>query len=205
MHLGICSVAQNFRPSEAKRKELETRKERLVKKDVKFSDSEMEEIATCATAIDCRYLTELEKEFILLHNLARTNPQFFKKYVVMTYDSSFLQKIPPIAPVKRLILKPLHGLYLSAKEHAKKSGKNGTTGHQNFNSRIKKYNLFKHFNSVAENCSYNREFALLHFLSLLNSSGHFRNIMTPEFNYIGVSLKPHSKYGTNIVTCFASK
>lgn len=205
--LPIFTFAQKtykFRPDSATQRTLESRRY----KHFKFSPSQQEIIDKCHTAKNESYLDDLEKEFILLHNLARTNIEFFKLYVSCQYDSAYLSKIPNIQQVSRNLLMPDKGLHKSAKVHAIKSGKKGTTGHQNLDKRIGRYNYFlvkKSNRYYGENCSYGNETAMEYFMGLLNSSGHRKNILTPEYNSIGVSLQPHIKYGNSIVACFARK
>lgn len=206
--LPFFASAQNFRPDSAKRKELEQRKEIKRYKNFKFPPLQQEIIDKCNTAASESYLTFEEKEFILLHNLARTNPEFFKTYVTLQYDSSYTSKIPNIKNIDRNLLQPDKGLFQSAKMHAIKSGKNGTIGHQNLDKRILKYNYHfvkKDKRYYGENCSYGDKTAIEYFIGLLNSAGHFKNIMIPEYNRIGVSEQSHIKYVTNMVSCFAKK
>lgn len=197
----------NFHPDSIKQKELDHRKEIKRYKNFNFSPLQQEIINKCNTALNVEYLTFEEKEFILLHNLARTNPEFFKIYISSQYDSSYFSKIvPKIKNINRNLLQPDKGLFKSATEHAIKSGKDGTMGHQNFDKRIFKYNrnIKKYGYIHGENCSYGDLTPIEHFIMLLNSPGHYKNIMTPSYSFIGVSMQLHSTMYNNIVTCFST-
>jgi hypothetical protein len=170
-------------------------------KNFSFNDEETLIIQKCNTAKDVDYLTADEKEMIILHNLARVYPNFLPKYVANQYDTSFSNKLPKYNIIAELsILYPMHGLFKSAKMHAIKSGKNGTTGHQDVNERISKHN--RKLEISGENCSYYDDYVINHFLGLMNSKPHFSNIIDKSYNSIGLSKQPHIKFGTNFVMCF---
>lgn len=198
---GSCQY--HFRPEKRVRDQLAL----LVPKDYQFNEYEQEIIDKCNTAKHSLFHTDIEKEFILLMNLARTNPTVLRSFITHRYDSSFWRQLPSIVfDPSTPILKPSFGLHLSARVHAKKSGKRGTVGHQNIDQRINAFNYYFKKGSYGENCSYKSSSnPLLHFLSLMNSKPHFANIMDTEFNSVGVSFKPHSKFGMNSVTCFGWK
>lgn len=179
----------------------------LVPKDYLFDKEEQEIIERCNTAEHSIYHTDFEKEFILLMNLARTNPKVLCSFITHRYDSSLWKQLPLITfDSSRLILKSSYGLHLSARVHAKKSGRMGTMGHQNIDRRINLFNFYFKQGTYGENCHYSgSSHPLLHFLSLMKSRPHFKNIMLVEFNSVGVSFKPHSKFGVNSVTCFGRK
>lgn len=193
----------HFRPEKRIRDKLAL----LVPKDYQFNEYEREIIDGCNTAKHSIYHTDIEKEFILLMNLARTSPTVLRSFIAHRYDSSFLSQLPPITHKQsRRVLKTSFGLHLSAKVHAKKSGKRGTIGHQNIDRRINTFNFYLKKGIYGENCSYSSSsHSLLHFLSLMKSKPHFVNIMQSEFNSVGVSFKPHLKFGMNSVTCFGRK
>jgi hypothetical protein len=187
------------------KKFLERKEARKYKTDA-FSNEGNAIIEKCSTAKDIKYLTFDEREMILLYNLARMYPEFLTTYVANQYDTSFSNALPKYNPKPNLLpLQPSHGLYLSAKVHAKKSGENGTIGHQNLEQRILRYNrsLKKSKKPYGENCSYGDNFVISHFVQLMNSKEHFKNIMDTDYNTIGVSAYPHIKYTFNFVMCFA--
>lgn len=198
----------NFRPAPEVAAKLAIRNEEregLIPKTYTFSKEDENVIDRCNTAKKSFYHNKEEREFILLMNLARVDKEVLYKYITHRYDPLFISKLPIIpANERRLILKSSHGLHLSAKVHAKKSGRNATVGHQNLNRRIRMFNFyFKRYPIYGENCSYNdTNHPLVHFIQLMNSKPHFINIMDVEFNAVGISFKKHVKYGMNGVTCF---
>lgn len=198
------------RAADKKKEEDEERKklEALTPKIFAFNQRETAIIHRCNTAKHSWYHSESEKEFILLMNLARIDKETLNSYISHRYDSSFIYQLPEIRiDKKRLILKSSYGLHLSAKVHAKKSGRKGTTGHQNVDRRLKMFNFyFKRHPIYGENCSYNdTDHPLIHFIQLMNSKPHYKGIMDVEFNAVGVSFKQHIIYGMNSVTCFGFK
>lgn len=205
------AFSQQFRPEPEVAAKLAVRKkerEGLIPKDYTFSEKEAITISRCNTAKKSLYHTKEEKEYILLLNLARVDKETLYSYIIHRYDSLFISQLPEIRiDKKRLILKSSYGLHLSAKVHAVKSGREGTTGHQNLDRRVKMFNFyFKRQPIYGENCSYNdTNHPLVHFIQLMNSPGHFANIMRVDYNAAGVSFKKHSKYGMNAVTCFGFK
>lgn len=212
LFLSINALAQhNFRPEPEVAAKLAIRKnerEGLIPKNYTFSNQQQVVIDRCNAAKNSSYHTSEEKEFILLMNLARVDKETLYSYITHRYDSMFITQLPDIRlDEKRLILKSSFGLHLSAKVHAKNSGRKGTTGHQNLDRRVKMFNFYFKRNSIyGENCSYNdTNHPLVHFIQLMNSKRHFNNIMDVEFNAAGVSFKKHIKYGMNGVTCFGSK
>lgn len=201
----------NFRPETEVAAKLAIRKkerEGLIPKDYTFSNQQQVVINQCNTAKNSFYHTSEEKEFILLMNLARVDKETLYSYIIHCYDSIFITHLPEIRlNEKRLILKSSYGLHLSAKVHAKKSGRKGTIGHQNMGRRVRMFNFyFKRQPIYGENCSYNdTTHPLVHFIQLMNSKPHFKNIMDVEFNAVGISFKKHKQYGMNGVTCFGIK
>ena len=99
-------------------------------------------------------------------------------------------------------------LYVIAKGHAEISGKRGTTGHQRFDKRFNP--IMGKYNSVAENCAYGYNEAMEIVLKLLidegiSSLGHRKNLLNPDYNSIGVSIKKHKSYRHNCVMDFGRK
>lgn len=193
----------HFRPE----KRIRDRLALLAPKEYLFSEYERKVIDGCNTAKHSVYYTEIEKEFILLMNLARTSPSVLRSFIAHRYDSTFLKQLPSITcDSSRIILNTSFGLHLSARVHAKKSGRKGTIGHQNVDRRVYAFNFYFKSGQFGENCSYSSSsHPLVHFLILMKSKPHFVNIMQTKFNSVGVSFKPHTKFGMNSVTCFGSK
>ncbi|MBN1184189.1 MAG: CAP domain-containing protein [Bacteroidales bacterium] len=168
------------------------------------------------TGKDSSFLTDPEKEVILLCNLARMNGKLFtetfvKKYIgdeVHTNDNitSLISDLKNQTPMEPLYVSKV--LYEAALEHAKESGENGTTGHDNFGGRY--YNANKIFDMVGENCDYGNQYSLNIVMSLLidegvPSLGHRINILRDRYTHIGVSIQPHKTYRYNCVMGFGGE
>ncbi len=170
------------------------------------------EIKTSITTTNASYLSETEKEIIILANLARINPKLFSKTFLLQYitDNNLLENTYVKSlrkTLKRMKRKhtfiPDEVMFNLAKSHAVWSGKKGRIGHQNFSKRSKKsgYNYF------AENCQYGYNTSLEIYFELLiddgiPSLGHRENFLSPNTKYIGVSIQPHKKYDYNCVIDF---
>lgn len=169
-------------------------------------------IAKANTAQNVNYLTGEEKLVILITNLARTDGFLFSE----TFLTSFLEGeeknkytkslFKDLKNIKGLsLLYPEEDLFKIAEGHAIKSGKSGHAGHQGFDARFKP--VMKKYNSVAENCAYGYDQAIDIVLRLLidkdiKDLGHRVNMLSPDFNSIGVSIKPHKTYRFNCVMDF---
>lgn len=174
--------------------------------DIKYSK--------CNTAANASYLSSDEKEIIYILNLIRTNPVLFcntvlKKYPAASgkgyltddkfYYQSLVNTLAKMQPIN--ILTPDKACFESAKSHALSSGINGYVGHKRItvgSENKKTYN--------GECCDYGNSDPLEIVLSLLidegvPSLGH-RNLILNSYNKVGVSIKPHKKYGTNAVIDF---
>jgi uncharacterized protein YkwD len=167
------------------------------------------------TAKNIPNLSNEEKIIIQICNLARTNGKLFsetflKDYLedkkTNNYSRSLIKNLKTISELP--LLKYQDDLYEVAREHATTSGKRGTLGHQRFDKRYGP--LLGKYSSVAENCAYGYETGIKNALELLIDEGvpdlgHRKNILNPEFNSIGVSIKPHKTYRYNCVMSFGSK
>ncbi len=176
-------------------------------------DPEVVKIAN--TAVDIDYLSDEEKKVILLSNLARHDGLLFAN----SFLDEFLQNKRPTGYTRSLyrnlkkvkdlpMLQSEKDLYEIAKGHAEISGKRGTTGHQRFDKRFNP--VMGKYNSVAENCAYGYSEAMNIVLELLidegiSSLGHRKNILNPDYNSIGVSIKNHKSYRHNCVMDFGRK
>lgn len=176
------------------------------------------EIRSLNTAADTDYLNEEEKKVILFMNMARHDGPRFSESFLKAYirekqvdNSSYtrslfkeLKKIKGLAP-----LHPEEDLTAVAQGHAISTGKKGSTGHSGFKQRFEALmgNPYLH---VGENCSYGYERAIDIVISLLidegiKSLGHRNNILAPDFNSIGVALRPHKTYRVNCVMDFGAR
>lgn len=175
-------------------------------------------IRTLNTAADIDYLNEEEKKVILFLNMARHNGPLFSETFLETYiqenqldNNSYIRSLRKDLKKARG-LTPLHSeedLTAIAQGHARKSGEKGTTGHQDFKKRFEPL-MGDPYMHVAENCSYGYERAIDIVLSLLidegvKSLGHRNNILAPDFNSVGLAIRPHKSYRINCVMDFGSR
>lgn len=138
---------------------------------------------------------------------------FLKRYIEekhldnSSYIRSLYRDLNRVA--NRAPLLPEEDLTAVAQGHAQKSGEKGTTGHSGFNNRFEPL-LGNPYNHVGENCSYGYEKAIDIVISLLidegiKTLGHRNNILSPDFNSIGVAIRPHKTYRVNCVMDFGSR
>jgi uncharacterized protein YkwD len=174
-------------------------------------------LATLNTASDSEYLTEEEKKVILFMNMARHDGPLFTETFLQAYiqekhisNSSYLRSLlRDLKKTRRLgPLMPALDLMEVARGHAIQSGKDGSTGHSGFNKRFEPL-MGNPYTHVGENCSYGYQKAIDIVISLLidegiRSLGHRQNILSPDFNAIGVAIRPHKNYGINCVMDFGS-
>jgi hypothetical protein len=166
------------------------------------------------TAKDAAYLTSEEKAVIFYMNLVRLNPKLFgetylKKYLDSTgdhnsYTKSLIKTLPATAAMD--VLMPAKDLSAFSKAYAIKSGKENKTGHGNFKERTR--GIRNNYGGyMAENCDYGNSKAFDIVMSLLideniQSLGHRKNILDPNYKYIGTSIQPHKGYEWNCVMDF---
>jgi len=170
------------------------------------------------TGAESEYLNEEEKKVILFMNMARQNGSLFAETFLLSYiQEKNLENSSYIRSLRRDLnntsgldaLLPEKDLTAVAQGHARKSGEKGTTGHNEFEKRFKPL-LGKPYVQVAENCSYGYEQAIDIVISLLidegiKSLGHRKNMLSKEFNSVGVAIRPHRKYRINCVIDFGSR
>ncbi len=164
-----------------------------------------EELISANTAVNVMYLTELEKEVILYVNLARLYPEKFARIEVADYvgpakyggylenspyKRSLMERLNSMSPCPTL--SPTAGLSDYASCFAKESGDAGITGH----SRKKCEKGY-----FAECCSYGMDTARDIVLQLLidhdvESLGHRKICLDPNYRTIGTGFHSHSKYGS---------
>lgn len=160
------------------------------------------------------------KEVLTLLNAARSNPQDF----ISTYVRPYLKanNLENNAYAKSLIadlsktksMDPFNlsqALTKTATDHAKDMGFSGATGHNStdgtsFDTRLRKN--AKAAGLIGENCDYGDEAALDIVMHLLiddgvESVGHRKNILEPNFKFIGIGIEKHKTYNTNCVMDFA--
>ena len=177
-----------------------------------------QEISWVKSGSNVAFMDSIEKEILYLCNYVRVNPKLFREtylqeYIDLNeldikneYISSLISELENGHPTR--IIKPNYNLQRMAKNHAKKMGKSGKTGHDGFDKRAKKF-LRNRFLWIAENCDYGSTTAIDIFMDLLIDKevldlGHRKNILS-KLNYIGISVEPHRVYGTNCVMDFGYK
>lgn len=179
-----------------------------------------EQLARANTARNASYLSEQEKQVILLCNLARMDGALFAAtylaqhtpndpsnwYIASLYrDLQSVKGRQPLYPDRRL--------YATAAYHAADMGRSGRTGHTSsdgtdFADRV--YGGLGEKTYIAENCSYgyNNDQAINIVVQLLvdanvPSLGHRKNILNPDLSAIGVAIAPHAIYEYMCVMDFA--
>ncbi len=174
-----------------------------------------EVVRTLNTAADLEYLNEEEKKVILFMNMARHDGPLFAETFLNSYmqenqleKNSYTKSLhKDLKKTMRLVpLIPEQDLTAVAQGHAKKSGEKGTTGHSGFKKRFEPL-MGNPYSHVGENCSYGYEQAIAIVISLLidegvKELGHRKNMLAPDFNSIGIAIKPHKTYRTNCVMDF---
>ena len=168
----------------------------------------------CNTAANVPYMSNDEKEVIYILNLIRTNPVLFSNTVLKKYPSisgkgylakdefyylSLIKTLNKMEPLN--LLEPDKAGFESAQCHALSSGAAGYAGHKRINGNCEKKKSYN-----GECCDYGNSNPLEIVLSLIidegvPSLGH-RHLILSRYNKVGVSIKPHKKYGTNAVIDF---
>ena len=178
-----------------------------------YSLKEKYEMIHCNTARFNLLMGARSKEIIRLSNLARTNPDLLKKYVLIKYGNKYANRsgikgVSSNTKKKDLpLLKPSYLLWLSAKSHAIISGFTAYEGHRGMDLRLR---LFCNFNTLmpyvarGENCFYGKYKAIDLFIGWMESSGHRANIMNKHYYRIGIGGFVHfSEYRYNMVQNFS--
>jgi hypothetical protein len=162
-------------------------------------------------------LDEEEQKVILFMNMARHNGPLFARTFLDAYlkekdigRNSYvrslqrdLKKTEGLAP-----LVPEQDLIEQAVIHAEATGESGRTGHQNFKQRFDPL-MGNPYALVAENLAYGHAEAIDIVMSLLiddgiRDLGHRKNMLHPQFNAVGVAIRPHKTYRINCVIDFGS-
>lgn len=170
------------------------------------------------TGSECYYLSDRERDLLVLINKLRYNPKLFaEKYITHLLDLGkayeecydMLSSLPTGALE---VLQSSKMLYKIASGHAKDMGDSGLVGHEStlgkdLNERIQESDL--NIKTYGENCSYGKSNPLAILLQLLvddenDNSGHRENFFKEEFTHVGISIKPHDTYEWNCVQTFGS-
>jgi hypothetical protein len=155
------------------------------------------------TAAYEEYLSEPEKEVFYYLNLVRMNPGLFAGTYLLKhagipddeYEISLYEELMAMEPLP--CLKPNKLCWESAKCHAIDSGQSGYVGHE-------RKTCTSYF--WGECCQYGPSDPLAIILQLLidrgvESLGH-RRICLGSYDELGISIQPHSVYGSNAVLDF---
>jgi uncharacterized protein YkwD len=182
-----------------------------------------EVLLQCNTAKDNKFMSDQEKQVLLLMNMARNNGKLFasgilKNYldtVSRTYSKDYVSSLK--ADLKSAMglsaLVPDADLFNEAVVHAADMGRSGKTGHNTStgkkpDDRFRKLN--KDFSTLAENCHYGTDDPLTIVVELLIDDkiagvGHRKNMLNKTLMQAGVAIKPHTKYGFNTVMDFGTR
>ena len=188
--------------------------------DISWKNWGVEIIKQIETSSSYSHYSEQEKQVAFYINLLRSNPTQFKTDILIPFvESNAIQKEKAYKSLLRELdktpslplLKPHDKLYESAVFHAKDMGKTGKIGHKS--SRGKSFEkrmqpLMSIFTGAGENCHYGSNDALFIVIDLLIDKGipgygHRKNLLQPNFEFVGISIQPHKKYGVNCVQEFA--
>jgi len=155
------------------------------------------------TAANEDYLTQQEKDVIYYLNLVRMNPPLFAETYLLKhagvpgddYEKSLYEELKSMPEQSCLI--PNRQCFESAQCHAIASGLSGYVGHE-------RANCTSYF--WGECCQYGPSDPLAIVLQLLidrgvESLGH-RRICLGSYDELGISIQPHSVYGSNAVLDF---
>jgi len=175
-------------------------------------------IMSLNSAGDTEYFNNEEKKVILFMNMARYDGPLFantflesylkeKKLDNNSYIRSLEKDLKKVSGLSPLVAEK--DLTAIAQGHAKKSGEEGTTGHSGFKERFEPL-MGNPYNHVGENCSYGYDKAIDIVISLLiddgiKGLGHRKNILSPDFNSVGVAIRPHKTFRVNCVMDFGSR
>jgi len=161
-----------------------------------------------------------EKKVIFFINLVRMNGQLFvdtylKDYMEDVripknkYYRSLIKTLKEQAPLRPL--QPQEDLIAEAIKHAREMGRVGKKGHRSANHKnfVERMNQFSNkYKKVKEANQYGYPDALSIVIDLLidddqESLIHRKNILNPNYYFIGVGIRAHKKYRTNTTILFA--
>jgi hypothetical protein len=177
-----------------------------------------DEMAFAREPAEADFLSENEKEVIVLINLARMDGKRFWAHIAAPYIATHeidasrytrslekdLNTLPYLEP-----LSANKTLYEAALRHARASGKSGQVGHRSsagtFEQRLSP--LQSHFTVLLENCDYGSEEAIDIVMNLMidegiTDTGHRTNMLSKQVNSVGVAISEHRTYRYNCVQVF---
>lgn len=180
------------------------------------------------------YMSEFERAVLREHNLARTNPGQYSRYVAewLQYYDGHIRQLPGGLRVqttegKRGVVRAVRfleaqkaipplaasqGLSRAARDHVVDTGRKGWMGHYGSDEsepadRVSRYGTW--YRRVGENITYGGETARELVIRLIIDDGipdrgHRENIFNAEFTIAGVAFGRHASYGTMCVITYAA-
>ena len=177
-----------------------------------YYTQEQQDIAN--TAKDVLYLTEEEKKVIYFCNLARLNGSAFSDALLNiresddNYEKTLVEALDTTKDLPMLI--PNEQLCKASAAHAEDIGPKGLIQHPSSDGtktfdRVKQY---YHGHAMAENISagYDKAFYIVRQLLIdrnTPSLGHRKTILSPNYDRIGVAIRPHTTYNYCCVQDFS--
>ncbi|MBQ3655446.1 MAG: CAP domain-containing protein [Bacteroidales bacterium] len=209
-----CLAEENDPETEQNNQETEQKDEPVTNSSA-FTD---DEIKAANTAADVSYLSDDEKEVILLCNLARLDGSRFAEAYVKPHlngkTSSAIQSLySDLSAVKNLpMYQPKKELCESAAYHAEDMGSSGRTGHTSTDGTSmgdRVWGYAPEAGAIAENCSYGYSEPLAIVIQLLvdeglTPPGHRNSILSTKYNFIGVAIREHKSWRYNCVQDFSA-
>lgn len=167
------------------------------------------------TSREIPYMNEEEKKIVLFMNMARYDGPLFSITFLESFlrenqmeNTSFIRSLRrDLGKTRQLpALVPEEDLTAVAQGHAVRSGETGHVGHRDMNIRFAPLRGNPYM-AWGENCSYGYEDAISIVITLLIDEGipdvgHRKNILNPEYNSVGVAIRPHRTYRANCVIDF---
>lgn len=184
------------------------------------------------TATEADYLNENEKNVVLAMNLIRYDPAKYAElyvYPVIQYFDGNLLRIPDRIPLRTVegsdalkdlylelieiqstdLFYPSKGMSKAAKDHARYMSRTGAASHVgrgNMNTRISKYGQWD--GGISENLHWGASNAHDAVLSLMvddgvKNRGHRKNILDPDFKFVGVAIDKHPRFNISYVIKYA--
>lgn len=162
------------------------------------------QIAKASTAAGARSISQMDKDIITLCNLARLDgAKFWNSFVAPYLDgdndyyvTSLESDLAAISNLQMLKFEP--ALQRAAEHHANDMSSTGITGHQSSDgtSFVDRVRSYYNAGRLGENCSYGSPTALEVVTDLLidegvESLGHRKNILNPDFSAVGACTRPH--------------
>jgi len=177
-----------------------------------------EVVHTLYTSRNLPYLNEEEEKVVLFMNMARHDGALFEETFLESYilenqveNTSYVRSLKrDLGKTAGLpVLVPEKDLTALAQKHAVRFGEEGRVGHGDLARRFAPLRGNPYM-AWGENCSYGYSDAISIVINLLidegiRDVGHRKNILNPEFNSVGVAIRPHQTYRDNCVMDFGKK